>query len=366
MADPNFSRGSGMPRGRSGFAGGAHRRARATRLLSRSARAQPRTPEPLPTTLAVFGEVATTLLPTSAALQRGEVEDLLGLFPGQRAHWRERPISLGISAPGAEGIDCTLAAPDHPAVRAIGTVATRALVVGGRVLQSSAQGTVTRALSDKRQPWSHYLSRVGVLEVITKVTGETGDRLVEGFLAARVGATGLDLTSVTDRLLGQVSLHEGLDHDVPLRGGTTRLRWAARVAPGAARVAFRLLDDRQRTVLVSVPAEADLAAAQRFCEDLAVHDWLLTAVASAIERADLAGPGNSAAAEILAPVLHHLAHLWVPGAHTPPELRGPWEQLQRDPDFTADWRRSVDHLRNRMLVATWNAMRPNRVGSTDG
>ncbi|WP_054815059.1 SCO2521 family protein [Nocardia arizonensis] len=358
MSDTGFSRQSGVSVARATAQDRARRGERARRLMARGAGAQPRTPTPVSPTLAAFGEVGTALLPTATALRRSEVEELLEFHPGRRAHWRERPVSLGISATTAEGVDCVLAAPGHPAVRAIGTVALRALVIGGRVAQSSAQSFVTRAASDKRMPWSHYLTKDGVLEVITKVTEETGGRLSEGFLAAQSSAQTLDLTSITDRLLVRIRMDERLGGEPPLKVGSTRLRWVARVgAVPASQIAFRVHDDTRRTVLLLVPSEQDLAVAQRFCEDLAVHDWLLSAVASVIERADLAGPGSPASAEILAPFLQHLAHLWVPGVHSPRQLRAPWRQLQDDPDFTADWRRSIDHLRNRLLVATWNSAR---------
>jgi hypothetical protein len=195
-----------------------------------------------------------------------------------------------------------------------------------------------------------------VLEVITRVGPQTSIRLTEGFLGTR-GAADLDLTSVTDRLLGRIrTRHPGY---TPLRVGTTRLRWAARVGDvEVPRVAFRLHNDTLRTVLIVVPYETELAAAQRFCEDLAVHDWLLTVVAEATERADLAGPGSAASIETIAPVLCHLAHLWMPGAHSPPALRGLWAQLGEEPDFDAAWRGCIVHLRNRLLVAAGGSSRP--------
>nr|WP_269781537.1 SCO2521 family protein [Nocardia bovistercoris] len=343
-------------------------------MIARSATAQPRLRgEPAPSTppyaaqpslshgiLAVFGEVRSLLLPTAVALQRGEVEDLLALDPDHRVRWRTRPISLGISSEVLNGVDCALAAPSHPAVRAIGTVARRGVVVGGRVLQSSARCTVVRSAHDKRQGWDHYLARAGVLEVIAKVSDATSARLTEGFLATRGGPT-LDLESITAGLVNDIGMRR-LGR-APLRAGTTRLRWAARIGDvDSPRVSFRLLDDVVRAALIVVPSEPELMDAQRFCEDLAVHDWLLTVLTDAIERADLAGPASPEATEIIAPVLQHLAHLWLPEAHTPPELRGLWTQLQADAALTAEWRNSVAHLRNRVMMAMWSATRPNRIG----
>lgn len=353
------------PRGSARRSARAQGRGRAVRVLARAAAGQPRTPSPPapphtpPGILAMLGEVSTALLPTATALQHGEVRELLEFSPDHRVRWRERPVSLGISPPVAEGVDCGLAVARHPAVRAIGTIALRATVVGGRIVQSSARCSITRSASDKRQGWFHYLSRVGVLEVMTRVTHETPARLAEGFLGDRPSSATLDLTSPTDRLLGRIGLRR-LDNEAPLRAGTLRLRWAARVGDlPRAQVALRVHDDLTRTALIVVPTESELDGVQRFCEDLAAHDWLLTVAADAVERADLAGPGTAESVDILAPVLEHLAHLWVPGAHTPAALRDLWAQLAEEPDLAAQWLRTVGHMRNRLLVSTWKAMHEN-------
>ncbi|WP_433759323.1 SCO2521 family protein [Nocardia sp. CA-135398] len=340
------------------------RRGRAVRLLVRAGAAQTRTPVG---PLVVFGEVDTCLLPAATPLSRGDLEELLELVPGRPMLWRERPMSLAVSPTTAEGVDCRLAAPSHPDVRAIGTVATHAVVVGGRVLQSSARTRVVRAAGDQRRTWSHYLSQVGVSEVITKVTAETGVRLAEGFLAAGPPPMGtLDLASIANRLLGRIRMDQRLDQNTPVQSGTTRLRWAARIGdPAQPVVWFRLRDDTVRTVLITVRTEAELADVQRFCEDLAVHDWLLSVTAAALEQSDLFAPGSAESVAVLAPVLHHLAHLWVPGAHTPPALRGLWTQLNTDPDFTAGRRALIDQLHNRVLVATLDAVRHTRIGTED-
>jgi hypothetical protein len=340
------------------------RRGRAMRLLARSADAQPRTPAG---PLIALGEIDTCLLPAAAPLPRGDLEELLELVPGRPMHWRERPLALAVSPPVAEGVDCLLAAPAHAEVRAIGTVVTHAVVVGGRVLQSSARTRVVRAAGDQRRTWSHYLNQPGVTEVITKVTADTRARLAEGFLAPESPAAGtIDLASIVHRLLGRIRMDPRLDQRVPVQSGTTRLRWAARIGETARPlVAFRLHSATVRTVLVTVRTEEELAGVQRFCEDLAVHDWLLTVTGQALEQSDAYPPGSAESVAVLAPVLHHLAHLWVPGAHTPPPLRELWTQLQIDPNFTADRQGLIDQLRNRMLVATLDALRHTRIGTQD-
>ncbi|MFX0575519.1 SCO2521 family protein [Nocardia nepalensis] len=363
MTESNDSAARRVRRDRSTPLGRERRRGRAVRLLVRGAEAQPRTSAG---PLIVVGEIATCLLPTATPLSRTELAELLALAPGRPMQWRERPMALAISPTIAEGVDCLLAVRTHADVRAIGTVACHVAVVGGRVLQSSVHARVVQAAGDQRRAWSHYLNQLGVLEVITKVTSQTRTRLIEGFLAVGSPPVGtLDLASVANRLLGRIRLDHRLDQNVPVRSGTTRLRWAARIGDQESpHVALRLENDAVRTVLVTVRSEDELAEVQRFCEDLAMHDWLLTVHAEALEHADMFEPGEEAQAT-LAPILHHLAHLWMPGAHTPPPLRGLWDQLQTDPGFTVGWRGLSDRLRNRVSVATLDAVRRTIIGVGD-
>lgn len=345
---------------------------RAVPLAGRRGRAEPsENPSPptpaKPDPLIVLGEIRTSLVPDSTALTRGAVEELLALVPGRRVLWRERPSTLATSPTTAVGVDCQLATPSRTAVRAIGTVAVHGIVVGGRVLQSSARTTVIRAATDRRQTWSHYLTRVGVTEVITRVTAETGAELAAGFLAPGEPATDtLDLASISQRLLRQIRMDLRLDQHAPMQTETTRLRWAARIADvEVPKVVFRLEDEGVRTVLVTVRTEEELVAAQRFCEDLALHDWLLTVAGAVVDESDLYPPASVESAEILAPLLAHLVHLWMPAAHSPVLLRPLWRQLQVNPGFTSDWLARVGLLRDRMAVATLAAMRRSKLASQD-
>ncbi|MFF3226877.1 SCO2521 family protein [Nocardia suismassiliense] len=313
----------------------------------------------------VLGETHTCLLPTAKPLRRSDLEQLLDLMPGHPVHWRERPMSRAVSPDIVTGVDCELAAPGHVAVRAVGTVADHAVVLGGRVLQSSAQAKVVAAERPVRQVWSHYLSRAGELEVLTKVTAETSGRLVNGLLAGGPPAPGdLDLASIAHRLLRQITMDPHLDQRVPVRSSTTRLRWAARRGDvEQAQVAFRVLNDTDRAAEITVRDADELAAARQFCEDLAAHDWLLTALRATLEKSDLFDPGAPESTALLAPALHHLAHLWAPGAHTPAPLRALWAPLEADPGFTADRQILVDELRNRVLVGALDAKRQTTIGT---
>ncbi|WP_406265048.1 SCO2521 family protein [Nocardia sp. NBC_00881] len=352
-----------MPRGR--------RSARQPALAGRTPRAVPeKSPTPAAAgtrPLILLGEVRTCLVPDSTALSRDMLEELLALIPGEKMPWRERPTTLATSPTIAVGVDCQLATRPRGGVRAVGTVATNAVVVGGRVLQSSAHTTVVPAETRQRQTWAHYLTRVGVMEVISKVTDSTGGELADCFLAPGEQPDGtLDLASISQRLLARIRMDMGLDQHAPMQTRTARLRWAARIADVPQPILrFQLQDELVRTVLVTVHDESELAVARRFCEDLALHDWLLTVARAVVEEADLHPPSSTESAEIIAPLLTHLAHLWMPGAHTPGVLRGLWEQVERNPGFTREWQAQVGQLRDRMSAATLAAMRPSKINTPD-
>ncbi|MBL1073164.1 hypothetical protein JK358_02015 [Nocardia sp. 2] len=320
--------------------------------------------------LVLLGEVRTTLLPHSVALSAREVERLLALLPGQRVSMRERPLPLGVSPTAAEGVDCNLATVSSSKSRAVGTVASHAVVTGGRVGQSSACTRVVWAEKTNRLAWSHYLARLGSVELIHRIGDDTvaAVDLTEGFLEAS-SATTLDMGSISERLLAQVRMSDLLDQQPRLRTAPTRLRWAARVAPpvagevrGRTLFAFRLEDEATRSVRIMVPTVRDLAGAQRFCEDLALHDWLLTTLGNALADADAAGPERDTVPGLL-PLLEDLVHLWMPGAYTPPRLRELWIRLETDPGFTKQWTAQVGRLRDRLAVATLEALRTAKIST---
>ncbi|WP_067695327.1 SCO2521 family protein [Nocardia jejuensis] len=322
--------------------------------------------------LVLLGEVRTALLPNSGALATREATALLSLLPGERVLMRERPLALAVSPSSAVGVDCQLATVSRSESRAIGTVGSHAALVGGRVVQSSSGTRVQRAADSNRRSWSHYLSRVGVVELIPRIGDDTAAAvdLTEGYLEGS-GATTLDLASISERLLTRVRMDPRLDQRPPVRTAPTRLRWAARVAPlvqgevrGRTLFAFRLEEETIRSVRIMVPTVRDLAGVQRFCEDLALHDWLLTTLGAALADADRAGPDRDPVAQ-LSPLLEQLVHLWMPGAHTPPRLRELWTRLENDPGFSRQWTAQVGQLRDRLAVATLEALRSAKISTAE-
>lgn len=302
--------------------------------------------------MAAFGAVRTGLLPHSRPLNPEAVDTLLALVPGRQVASRKRPVALAMSPAVSVGVDCKLAIPPR-FVRGVGTVATSAVVVGGRILQSSARTLVAASAHDRRRPWSHYLSRAGVVEILSRLDDDsvTPPALAEGFLTEYAGAGTVDLPSVSERLMSTVRMSPLLDQGIPMRSGTTLMRWAAFVGDvSEPSVAFTLERDQRRTVRVAVGSERQLTAAQRFCEDLAVHDWLLTIAGDTLERA-ARFPSNSAESiGELIPLLEHLMHLWMPGAHTAEPLRPLWDQLETDPGFSRQWHALLGHVRDRIAI----------------
>ncbi|WP_024806108.1 SCO2521 family protein [Nocardia sp. BMG51109] len=311
------------------------------------------------TPLVVLGEVRTCLLPSAVPLTRPEAVELLTTVPGRAVRWRERPGSLALSPTTAVGVDCALSLGADP-VHIVGTVATRTVLAGGRVLQSSAHTRVVRATERRRQTWSHYVSQKGVTEIIDRIPerAKPAVALADSYLAGPTGRTTLDLASISERLLARVRADARLDQNPPLRAGSTRLRWTAGVGGSAGPSAKMRLDDATvRSIRVTVREEKDLAAAQRFCEDVAAHDWLLTALADAFDEADRFASHSRERTGILAPALEHLPGLWMPGAHTPAVLRTLWKDLQAEPGFTRQWSTLVTRLRDSIAVATLNTLR---------
>ncbi|MFC9870957.1 SCO2521 family protein [Nocardia salmonicida] len=311
-----------------------------------------------PPVSAVLGEVRTGLLPAAAALSRDSAAELMALVHGHPVPSRERPVTWAQSPDVLEGIDCRLATPDQRRVRAVGTVAARAAVVGGRIMQSSARSAVVPAQSDRRQKWVHYLHRPGVVEVLTRAQANLGADLASGFLAVRDGATDtFDPGAVAARLAVRVRRNPMLDQRPPLHTPTTQLRWAARVVDGAeATMTLTMYPDELRTAEFVVGDIAQLTAVQALCDDIALHDWLLTVLTEVIDEAEMSELSRTPVEKVISPLLEHLVYLWMPGATTPSVVRGLWDVLEADPGFSRQWNARVGQLRDRLAVATLAAL----------
>src|SRR5688572_30587842 len=108
----------------------------------------------------LVGEVHTGLLRNSSALTAGRAAALLGLKPGLRVRYGERPARFAISPDLLTGVDCTLAST-RAMPRGIGTVNSHATIIGGHLLLGSSHAVVVAAPVSHRQPWAYYLARPG-------------------------------------------------------------------------------------------------------------------------------------------------------------------------------------------------------------
>ncbi|GAB3649789.1 SCO2521 family protein [Glycomyces tarimensis] len=307
----------------------------------------------------IVGEVHTALLPHSRPLTPEEARSALALAVGEGVTQWARPVPHTASPTLLHGIDCKLplgpkqgrkdADPvgDNGSVRSVGTVCSRAVLTGGHLLQGSAWAAVEPQDRPRRMPWSYYLARPGTVHPIGNLEAR---RLAEGFLYAdaRRDRTGLlDTAAIARHSIRDVLSRPVLDQRPPIKTGSTRLRWAAITDPSTkSAVAFRLVStDRRRLSLVTGTADPELIASA--AEDLAVHDWLLTAVAARVSLAKI-GEDSRHTLRTLRPVVDHLMHLWSPGARTASDLQFTWDLLERRPGLTRQWNTMCERVRSQI------------------
>lgn len=295
------------------------------------------------------GEVRTGLLPSFQALDGRAAAQLLRLRADEHVRVSERPNLYALSPEVLTGVDCRLPTANGAKVRAVGTVAARAALTEGRVLQSTAYFSAPATGPDVRRPWGHYLVRPGVVEPFGKLPEQA---TAEGVL--RGGGRGeLDLGMIAEGLLAQLVRHPLLDHKAPFKSRRTHLRWAARQAPegeDASLDRFTLAEDGLRTVELRVPEGTETAAVAGLCEDLALHDWLLTTVVHMLENSRLGAADGPAAVLALRPAVDHLLHLWMPRAHVDRTLGHLWDVLEREPGFSRQWENLRQRIRDQLAI----------------
>lgn len=302
----------------------------------------------------VIGEVHTGLLLNSVSVRRDLLPAVLGLLPGERVRSSERPISYAVSPELLVGVDCDLPTASGTRVRGIGTLVAHAAVTGGRVLQGSAWTRLVGGRAEHRLPWSHYLACPGVVET-------TGGRrnhlrradLADGFLATWPDGgktSGIDFGAVCGHIMGEVQRSPHLDRKSPFKTARTVVRWVAEEAPEQC-VGFVVGDDGRRTIRITFDGQP-ISAVIELCEDLALHDWLLSTLLDVIDRGILgAGPQESMMRRIRSAV-DHLIHLWMPGARVAESLLPLWHSLDTKPGFTRQWDALVNRIRDQLALRT--------------
>jgi hypothetical protein len=313
----------------------------------------------------ILGEVRTSLLPTSAALPGRDGERVLALTAGAQVLRSDRPISIVVSPELLTGVDCQLPEGRGRTVRAVGTVASRAVLTGGRVLQGSARAAVCLSTHERRLPWSHYLARPGTIEALRAFRE---DDLANAFLIERSIGPLLNLNAIGDHTAKRVSGNPALDRDPPLRIRPTGLRWAAVLAPdddgtaAADNLRFVLDNDGRRTVrLLAHGITPEEAAA--LCEDLALHDWLLTTLTGILDRAGPNLTGTELSAARIRAIVDHLLHLWMPGVRLTAAMRRFWLPLEERAGFARQWNTSVQRIRDHLAMSALQRLGPPAPGA---
>lgn len=308
------------------------------------------TPGDATRTVLACGEVRTGLLPTFEPLDVGAAEQLLKLRADELVLVSKRPNLYVLSPETLTGVDCRLPTSNGAKVRAVGTVAARAALTEGRLLQANAYFRAPASGPDERQPWGHYLVRPGVIEPLGKMPQEAA---VQGVLAGS-GRGELNLGLIAEGLLARLRRHKLLEtRKTAMKSQGTRLRWAALPAAageGASIERFTLAEDELRTVRLRVPEGVEPAAVAGLCEDLALHDWLLTTVVRMLDGSRLGSQDGTDAVLALRPAVDHLLHLWMPGARVHHALAPLWDVLEREPGFSRQWHTLVQRIRDQLAV----------------
>ncbi|WP_328478704.1 SCO2521 family protein [Actinoplanes sp. NBC_00393] len=301
----------------------------------------------------ILGEVQTTALRHSGSVPRELAESALGLVAGERVRVSERPVSYATSPDVLTGVDCSLAA--RPGARGVGTLTGRVCLTGGLVLQGSVLAPIDPVAAGRRQPWSHYLARPGVVEAIGRadLPGVVATHLASGRDVSTMG-----MGAFAARLLDDVQGCPALDRHTPIRARRTVLRWAALhdEEVDGVRVRFTVREDGLRTVFLLLGSQ-ETAEIADLCEDLAMHDWLLTALLSVIDhsRIGVAEPAHSV--ERLRPAVDRLLHLWMPAARLGGFAPAVWGALEDRPGLSRQWEASVQRIRDQMAMAAALATR---------
>jgi hypothetical protein len=296
-----------------------------------------------------FGEIHTGLLQNSTALPSDRVSALLDLVVGERVSRSERPIMYAVSPDRLAGVDCSLPSASHRDTRAIGTVISHLTVTGGHVVQGSAQTTILAVhRHGLRLPWSHYLARPGKLEPIGKLSPAD---VADGFLSGARRPVTLDVGAISGRAIDEIQASPLLDRKRPFRTSRTVLRWAVLPPPtGSGNSAAFSIDSKTVRTLLLWSDEHEPAAVQRLCEDLALHDWLLTTLIQMVDRSGLGTTPGPDAVIRLSPAVDHLLHLWMPMARVDLILMPLWESLETKPGFTRQWQALVQRIRDQLAL----------------
>lgn len=302
----------------------------------------------------IIGEVHTGLLLTSAAVSADATAALLDILPGGTVRTRQRPVRYAWSPEVLTGVDCLAPLPGQREVRVVGTSATRVCLADGHIVQASTHTILKHERTGRRRAWGHYLAQPGVLEVLGT---ENEENLAAGFLEGPPTSRALDLGAINIRALAAIQRSQSLDKMPPFRSRRTRLRWSAQSAGDTQEMIFTLGGDGLRTLRLRTD-EPDPQALADFCDDLALHDWMLSTLLDLVDRAMARSRPAAELIGLLRPAIDHLVHAWMPAAHTTKSLLGAWHEFDRRSGFSLQWQKTVERIRDQLSVGVIEALQP--------
>jgi hypothetical protein len=293
-----------------------------------------------------LGEIHTGILQNSVPISADVARSVLSTLPHQSVRTWERPIRHAASPEVLTGLDHRLPSRTGTQVRGIGTVATELSVTAGRLLQAATRAMIVRSAAGRRVNWSHYLARPAVVEAIGRLMPPD---VVEGFLRDE-SHNGFDLGAVCTQWMDWAQSSADLDHRNPFPAPRLRLRWTA--VPGSpARIVFRVHNDRLRQVRI-VASEEVMDSLPGLCQDLALHDWLLSSLISLIDTASIGQRNREEVLTRLRPAVDHLLQAWMPATRSRAEVAPFWVALERSSGLTRQWENAVSQVRDQVALAT--------------
>jgi hypothetical protein len=218
--------------------------------------------------------------------------------------------------------------------------------------------TLIRGEGSARQPWSHYLTRPGVIETLGRTRWDEVAAALGG--ADRPGDS-LDLGAMAGRVADRVQRSASRGGTVRLRAPRTRLRWTARFDPSTAatpRVRYSVRSDDLRMLELSVPdgQPPPVPELTALAEDVALHDWLLSTLLEIVGKSAIGVVERRAALERLLPAIDYLLHLWMPAARGDEISAAVWAALDRRPGFSRQWDTLVRRIRDQLSVGAVTAL----------
>ncbi|MFI5890376.1 SCO2521 family protein [Actinoplanes sp. NPDC051513] len=292
-----------------------------------------------------MGEVDTGLLRGRDPSSSDDGRRLVELVAGERVLVATRPRSYVRSPERPVGVDCTLAAGQ---ARGIGTALQRAAITDNEVVQGSAYATIVPAEHTARRPWSHYLARPGRIETVGRPRWDS--------LAAELAGPGrapsfLDLGAVAQRATNEVQSAARGGED-SFRAARSRLRWVARVGGDDAPLSgvhFEVHDRRLRLLSFTV-GRRDAGRLATACEDVALHDWLLSTLIESVRKSAIGQLPRGDTLRRLGPAIDRLLHLWMPAAHADELTEAMWTVLERRAGFSRQWTALTTRVRDQFSV----------------